>query len=107
MLNHIRLILITMLMGLFLVACGDESSSEQATTEEAPAATESAAMVGDIEEGMTEEQAIAKLGQPTISQTRTIDSLTITHHEWHNKDGVTSIQFQNGKAKYIQVLPAE
>jgi hypothetical protein len=104
MLNHIRLMFTALFMGLFLVACGDDSSTTDVAEEAAPAemATESTAST----EGMTEEEAIAKWGEPTVTQTRTIDALTITHHEWHGEDGITSVQFQNGVAKYNQFIPA-
>lgn len=113
MLNKIRLMLIAAFMGLFLIACGEESSTEQTAAEPATAeasATEEMAADAEtpaVEEGMTEEAAIAKWGEPTIKQTRTLDSLTITNMEWHNEDGIISIQFQNGKEKYNQFIPAE
>lgn len=121
MLNHIRLMFIVLFMGLFLIACGDDSAQQDAAeetaapsemtseetatdtgTEEAAAAEEK-----DSVDGMTEEEAIAKWGEPDVTQTRTIDSLTITHHEWHGEDGTTAVQFQNGVAKFSQFVPAE
>ncbi|MCX4192229.1 hypothetical protein [Methylophaga sp. OBS1] len=123
MLNHIRLMFIALFMGLFLIACGDDSA-QQDTAEEAAApaemTSEEAATETDAEtqeampaedsssiEGMTEEEAIAKWGEPDVTQTRTIDALTITHHEWHGEDGTTAVQFQNGVAKFSQFVPAE
>lgn len=117
MLNHIRLMFIAMFMGLFLVACGDDSAqqdaaedttaptemtSEEATTEEAAATEESNSVAG-----MTEEEAIAKWGEPDLTQSRTIDTLTVTHHEWHGEDGITAVQFQNGVAQFSQFIAAE
>jgi len=106
MLNHIRLMFTALFMGLFLVACGDDSSTQDTAEQAAPAemATESESTTSVA--GMTEEEAIAKWGEPTVTQTRTIDALTITHHEWHGEDGITSVQFENGVAKYNQFIPA-
>ncbi len=121
MLNHIRLMFIALFMGLFLIACGDDSAQQDAAeetaapsemtseetatdtnTEEAAAAEESNSI-----EGMTEEEAIAKWGEPDVTQTRTIDKLTIIHHEWHGEDGITAVQFHNGVAAHSQFIPAE
>lgn len=116
MLNHIRLMFIALFMGLFLVACGDDSSTQDTAEEAAPMASEEMTTAGDdtaaAEEtnsvdGMTEEEAVAKWGEPDVTQTRTIDALTITHHEWHGEDGITAVQFQNGVAKFSQVVPAK
>ena len=117
MLNHIRLMFIAFFMGLFLVACGDDSSTQDtaeeaapmASEEMAPAAEEPAAVAEETNsiDGMTEEEAVAKWGEPDVTQTRTIDALTITHHEWHGEDGITSVQFHNGVAKFSQNIPAK
>jgi hypothetical protein len=57
--------------------------------------------------GMTEEEAVAKWGEPDLTQSRTIDALTVTHHEWHGEDGITAVQFQNGVAQFSQFIAAE
>jgi hypothetical protein len=117
MLNHIRLMFIALFMGLFLVACGDDAAQQDAT-EEAAATTEMAAentaeeaVVAEEDSnaiaGMTEEEAIAKWGEPDLTQTRTLDALTLTHHEWHGEDGITAVQFQNGVAQFSQFIAAE
>ncbi len=113
MLNHIRLMFIALFMGLFLVACGDDSSTQDTAEEAAPMASEEMATAEDTAaeetasaEGMTEEEAVAKWGEPDVTQTRTIDALTITHHEWHGEDGITAVQFQNGVAQFTQFIPA-
>lgn len=118
MLNHIRSMLTALFMGLFLIACGDDSA-QQDVAEESAAPTEMASEemateekateseAGNSIEGMTEEEAIAKWGEPDVTQTRTLDTLTITHHEWHGDDGVTAVQFQNGVAQFSQAIPAE
>ncbi len=119
MLNHIRLMFIALFMGLFLVACGDDSGTQDAAEETAapaemtsedtaPAADEmSTSEESSSVAGMTEEEAIAKWGEPDLTETRTIDALTITHHEWHGEDGITAVQFQNGEAQFSQFIPAE
>jgi hypothetical protein len=56
---------------------------------------------------MTEEEAVAKWGEPDLTQSRTIDALTVTHHEWHGEDGITAVQFQNGVAQFSQFVAAE
>jgi ABC-type enterochelin transport system substrate-binding protein len=115
MLNHIRLMFIALFMGLFLVACGDDSAQQDAA-EEAAAPTEMAAeeateasTTDDSNSvvGMTEEEAVAKWGEPDLTQSRTIDALTVTHHEWHGENGITAVQFQNGVAQFSQFVAAE
>ena len=115
MLNHIRLMFIALFMGLFLVACGDDSAQQDAAEEAAPtemAAEEAAEEATTTEDsnsvvGMTEEEAVAKWGEPDLTQTHSIDALTITHHEWHGEDGITAVQFQNGVAQFSQFVAAE
>jgi hypothetical protein len=115
MLNHIRLMFIAMFMGLFLVACGDDSAQQDAAEEAAPTemaaeeATTEATATEDSNSvvGMTEEEAVAKWGEPDLTQTRSIDALTVTHHEWHGEDGITAVQFQNGVAQFSQFIAAE
>jgi len=115
MLNHIRLMFIALFMGLFLVACGDDSAQQDAAEEAAPtemAAEETATEATTTEDsnsvvGMTEEEAVAKWGEPDLTQSRTIDALTVTHHEWHGEDGITAVQFQNGVAQFSQFIAAE
>lgn len=115
MLNHIRLMFIALFMGLFLVACGDDSAQQDAAEEAAPTEMATEEVAEDATEtedsnsvtGMTEEEAVAKWGEPDLTQTRSIDDLTITHHEWHGEDGITAVQFQNGVAQFSQFVPAE
>lgn len=119
MLNHIRLMFIALFMGVFLIACSDDSAQQDAaeetaapsemTSEETATETQETATEEETTsvEGMTEEEAIAKWGEPDVTQTRTIDTLTITHHEWHGEDGTTAVQFQNGVAQFSQFIPAE
>ena len=105
MLNHIRLMFIALFMGLFLVACGDDSAQQDAAEETATEATTTEDSNSVV--GMTEEEAVAKWGEPDLTQSRTIDALTVTHHEWHGEDGITAVQFQNGVAQFSQFIAAE
>jgi hypothetical protein len=124
MLSHTRLFLTTVVVSSMLVACGDNDtiSTETATTPAAttPAATDAAPVVtaptaattapvseSNVEVGMTEQAVADLLGEKSFSQTRTIDALTITHTEWTNAEGTTSVQFQNGKAVFSQFVAAE
>ena len=70
MLNHIRLMFIALFMGVFLIACGDDSAQQDAaeetaapsemTSEETATETQEAAATEESNsvEGMTEEEAI-------------------------------------------------
>lgn len=107
MLNHIRLMFIALFMGVFLVACGDEGDKQEAMTETAEPAAEAEMAAEDAITGMTHEEAVAKWGEPDVTETRTIDALTITHNEWHGDDGITAVQFENGVATYHQFIPAK
>lgn len=117
MLNTIRLPIFALFMGLFLVACGDDTPTQQdaaetATTEQVAdvtvdtAETAAADAAGDTG-GMTVEAAISQWGQPDFEQTRQLDELTILHYEWHKDDGITSVQFHNGVEAFRQFIPAE
>jgi PBP1b-binding outer membrane lipoprotein LpoB len=103
--SRISMLLSAFLLGLFLVGCSESEApaSNEATTEEAnPVVLQNA----KIENGMTQEQVKALLGDPKVIQTRTIDELTIVHSEWSDKSGTTSVQFQNGKVTFNQFFPA-
>jgi hypothetical protein len=110
MLNTLRLSLAAALMALFVVACGESTTEE--TTEaaapaaEAPAAAPAEAPVVESTDGLTKDAAIAKYGEPTVSQSYSIDSLTVDFLEWHTESGTTAIQFQNGEAKFTQSISA-
>ena len=112
MLNTIRLMFIALFMGAFLVACGD---SNQDVTEEATAPAAESEMAAeapateatDAVSGMTEEEAVAKWGEPDLKQSYSIDSLTYTYYEWHGEEGITAVQFQNGVAQHSQSIAAE
>jgi hypothetical protein len=124
MLSHTRLFLAAVVASSMLIACGDNdaTSTETATTPAAitPAATDDAPVAtaptatttapvskSKVEVGMTEQAAADLLGNANFSETRTLDALTITHTEWTNAEGTTSVQFQNGKAVFSQFVAAK
>ena len=119
MLKQIKLLLIALFLGTFIVACSDDNTAQ---TESNDASTPSSAEMSsddttdtagtvtdetDTIAGMTKEEAIAKWGEPDVTQTHKIDSLTVDHLEWHKKDGITSVQFHNDVAQFSQFVPAE
>jgi len=97
-----------------LVACSDvDNSATQATnavTEEKPAVTAVVPKVSpsaqEIKAGMSEQAVTELLGEPTIIQTSSLDTLMLTHSEWVNDTGTTSVQFLNGIVQYFQFTPA-
>ena len=128
MLNHTRTLLAALFMGLFLVACdnnSDDTTAEQpskdtAAEQAAPAKTETAsnddatdnqttadAANADSVIGMTPEEVEAKWGKPALTQSHSLDSLEIIHSEWKTKDGIVAVQFHGGKAKFSQFVPAK
>lgn len=130
MFNHIRTVFIALFMGLFLIACGDNdntNTNDEATSETSPAAdntnenanenvttdvtttADETATAGDADSviGMTEEEAIAKWGEPSVTQSHNLDAMEITHHEWKTDDGIIAVQFHDGVAKFSQTIPAE
>jgi hypothetical protein len=121
MFNHIRLASTSLLMSLFLVACGDDSvstaptettptpaaesktntsSSEVATTSLNPAVDS----LDSITAGQSEEEVTKILGNANFSETHSIDDLTVTHSEWQTADGLVSVQFHNGKVTFHQFI---
>jgi len=86
MLTKLRLILTSLLFSAVLVACSDSPAT--------------------IEVGTSEKDMITELGEPSFTQSRTLDALTFTHSEWTNDTGTTSVQFHNGKATFSQFSPA-
>ncbi|MEC9411406.1 MAG: hypothetical protein VX829_01870 [Pseudomonadota bacterium] len=118
MLKQFKLLFIALFLGTFIVACSDDNSAQTDSkdTSAAPAemtSEDTTDTTGAVEDetdtiaGMTKEDAIAKWGEPDVTQTHTIDALTVDHLEWHKKDGITSVQFHNGVAQFSQFVPAE
>ena len=122
MLSHTRLFLTAIVAGSMLVACGDNdtTTAETAPAASTPAATEEAPVVAaptapttapvsesNVSAGMTEQAVADLLGEASYSATRTLDALTITHTEWTNAEGTTSVQFQNGKVAFSQFIAAQ
>jgi hypothetical protein len=119
MLKEIKLLFIALFLGTFIVACSDDQSA-QTESNDTPApssaeiasedTTDTAGTVTDETDtiaGMTKEEAIAKWGEPDVTQTHKIDTLTVDHLEWHKKDGITAVQFHNDVAQFSQFVPAE
>ena len=104
-----RFLLSSLLLCSALVACGDndnEITQDTNTGEIAQqVATDAAMPTNKIEAGMSEQAVTDLLGSPTLTQTHTLDSLTITHSEWTNETGTTSVQFQNGIVTFNQFTP--
>lgn len=86
MLTKFRFILISLFASLVLIACSDSPIT--------------------VEAGTTEQAVTDKHGEPSFTQSRTIDALTFTHSEWTNEAGTTSVQFHNGEAKFSQFSPS-
>ncbi len=104
-----RFLLSSLLVCSVLVACGDnDNETSQATNTEATTeqvATNAAMPTNKIEAGMTQQAITDLLGAPTLSQTHTLDSMTITHSEWTNESGTASVQFIDGIVTYNQFTP--
>lgn len=58
----------------------------------------------EIETGMSQQDVIKMMGEPILTQSRTIDDLTATHVEWVDKNGTLSVQFINDKAQFNQFV---
>jgi len=112
----LRLLIIAAFMGLSVAACTDkeekaaestpaEVAVEAPTAAPAPEATP-AATETTISAGMTEAEVIAQLGDPSYTETRTLDALKITHSEWTTDAGTRSVQFHNDVVAFSQFVPA-
>ena len=102
-----RFIFLAVVVSSFITACGNNNNSDTAKKAEqaAPSTAVSSEKVQTVAAGTTEKEAIAKLGQPDLTQTRKIDALTVTYDEWHTDAGILAAQFHNGVAKYSQFIP--
>lgn len=98
---HTRLILTAIVVSLSLAACGDNAATSPESN--TSVSTVSSALV---EAGMTEQAVADLLGEASFTQTSNIDELTITHTEWTNDKGTTSVQFHNGGVAYTQFVAA-
>tara|TARA_R110001606_G_scaffold395213_2_gene567142 strand:+ start:37174 stop:37518 length:345 start_codon:yes stop_codon:yes gene_type:complete len=107
-----RFLLSSLVLCTALAACGDNDNEAPQTQAISPEATEQQVETNvalsdkKIEAGMLEQAVTDLLGAPTFVQTRTLDSLTITHSEWTDESGTTTVQFQNGKVQFSQFTPA-
>jgi len=116
-----RFLLSSLLLCSALVACGDNdneavqtSNTESVTTEtestqatEQQVATDTALSGQSIETGMSEQAVTDLLGKPTLTQTHTLDTLSLTHSEWTDESGTASVQFQNGEVTFSQFTPVD
>ena len=97
MITQMRLIFTALFISIILVACGDNDAPQAEKKRLASVAMNDA----KIEQGMSKNAVIELLGDPEVSQTQTIDALTMTHSEWADKTGSVSVQFINDKAQFI------
>lgn len=106
-----RLLLSLLVVCTALVACGNNDNEAPQTTSpeatEQQVATDTTLSAQKIDADMSEQAVTDLLGTPTLTQTRTLDSLTLTHSEWTDESGTTSVQFQNGKVQFSQFTPAD
>jgi hypothetical protein len=104
-----RFLLSSLLLCSVVVACGDndnevaQTTNTEATTEQV--ATNAATPTNKIEAGTTQQAVTDLFGRPTLSQTHTLDSLTMTHSEWTNETGTASVQFIDGIVTFNQFTP--
>lgn len=87
MFAQIKLLFIALFLGAFLTACGTKTSQ------------------AEIEMNMSEQDVIEMMGEPSLSQSHTINDLTTTHIEWMDKDGMLWVKFINGEAKFNGFIP--
>jgi len=73
--NTFRTLSITLLISIGLAACNDDTSVAP------PEVVAVAVEIQNINSGMTEEAVTTQLGEATLSQSRTIDTLTFTQSE--------------------------
>ena len=93
-----------LLASIVLTACNDNDTST-APTAVAPTSVVTAS-TGEVTMGMSEEAVTTQQGAAILSQTNTLDDMTITHSEWTDEKGTLSVQFINGKVQFSQYTPA-
>ena len=98
--SYARLILAALIVSSTLVACGDKDAVSTTTS----AADTVTVATTEIETGMSEQAAAKLLGAPTLSEINKLDDLIITHSEWADEKGTTSVQFHNGNAVFSQFV---
>lgn len=106
MFSYLRFAFATLLL-LLVSACGDDNGSEPTPSSSANKTMTTSPEVSAVEgisAGMSEDEVHGLLGKPDVTTSRTIDDLTVTHCEWHADDGISSVQFQNGKAQHSQFM---
>lgn len=103
MFNTTRVLIISLFVSATVVACNSEEATQSEASSTAPVISISASDA-KIEVGTSKQAMADLLGSPTISQTHTIDSLTVTHSEWTDESGTLSVQFHNDKAQFHQFI---
>lgn len=89
MFDKIRYILITIFISIAIIACSKKTSEVT------------------VETGMSQQEVIDMLGEPSATKSNTLDALTVTHSEWNDDSGRLSIQFQNDKAQFSFFTPSQ
>tara|TARA_R110002050_G_scaffold268113_1_gene410063 strand:+ start:117514 stop:117858 length:345 start_codon:yes stop_codon:yes gene_type:complete len=108
-----RFLLSLLVLCTALVACGDNNSeapqatNPEATVQEQDVTTATTLPEPQIETGMSEQAVTNLLGTPTLTQTHTLDTMTLIHSEWTNAAGTTSVQFLNDKVQFSQFTPVD
>lgn len=107
MLSRLRLMITGLFLSLALIACGDDAANTNDAADTAVPAMDTASEPVDTgaEADMTEADLVKKYGKPDLTQERTIDDLTIVHHEWYTDDGIVSVQIHNGEVAHSQFTP--
>jgi len=98
--NSLRTLAAVLFISTALIACNEADTTPTADVE-------TATNVQGISAGMSAQAVTAQLGEATLSQTSTLDALTITQSEWTTDAGTTSVQFINDKVQYSQFTAAE
>lgn len=112
MLSRLRLLLTGLFLSFALIACGDDAANTNDAADTAAPEIEmdtaaEPAMDSNVKADMSEADLIKKYGQPDLTQERTIDDLTIVHHEWYTDEGIVSVQVHNGEVAHSQFMPKQ
>jgi outer membrane protein assembly factor BamE (lipoprotein component of BamABCDE complex) len=83
---------------------GDRSGGASATAgsgSEAKSSGGAMATVGKVKMGMTRDEVVTILGEPTTQAGFNADGMNIVHCTWETDDGVVNVQFHDGKAAVV------
>jgi hypothetical protein len=89
--THVRKVLLSAALVMFLVACGGGVSQEN---------------YDKIQNDMTMDQVQSILGKPTESSSVDVAGMSGSTATWEGEEGTISIQFMNGKVKAKQFSKA-